>query len=232
MILSAIHYLAGQILKKWCLRGQNLRSNKTYLKIKMGFCKFRFWLGQLVFSAGNIIQPALRSTWQIKKLEWIMRHALQVPLHDMYNVRFNRHKITNESCTWPCRRDTNWFWIMRCFLQVPLYNLHCAMFSSKLGQWCLLQVLNVKWGQGCLLQVPWYNLDNIAPKEAFKQLPPWIQTRKSNAKKWTKRKGNHIWNVWTGHSLKWLLTHGFISVLGSMNFRSQLGHETACTAQY
>ena len=87
MILSAIHDLAGQILKKWCLRGQNLRSNKTYLKIKMGFCKFRFWLGQLVFSAGNIIQPALRSTWQIKKLEWIMRHALQVPLHDMYKTQ-------------------------------------------------------------------------------------------------------------------------------------------------
>ena len=83
-----------------------------------------------------------------------MRHTLQVPLHDMYNVRFNRHKITNESCTWPCRKDTNWFWIMRCFLQVPSYNLHCTMFSSKLGQWCLLQVLNVKWGQGCLLQVP------------------------------------------------------------------------------
>ena len=61
---------------------------------------------------------------------------------------------------------------------------------------------------------------------------PWIQTRKSNAKKWTKRKGNHIWNVWTGHSLKWLLTHGFMSVLGSINFRSQRGHETACTSQY
>ena len=232
MVLSVIHYLAGQILRKWCLRGQNLLSNKTYLKIKMGFCKFRFWLGQRVFFAGNIIQPELRSTWQIRNLEWIMRHALQVPLHDPYNVRFNRHKITNESCTWPCRRDTNWIWIMRCFLHVPSYNLHYTMFSSKLGQWCLLQVLNVKWGQGCLLQVPWYNLDNIAPKEAFKQLSHGSKHGNPMRKKGTKRKGNHIWNVWTGHSLKWLLTHGFMSVLGSINFRSQRGHETACTSQY
>ena len=93
MILSAIHYLARQILEKWCLRGQNLRSNKTYLKIKMGFCKFRFWLGQLVFSAGNIIQPALRSTWQIRHLEWIMRHALQVPLHDMYKTQNHKWEL-------------------------------------------------------------------------------------------------------------------------------------------
>ena len=138
MILSAIHDLAGQILKKWCLRGQNLRSNKTYLKIKMGFCKFRFWLGQRVFFAGNIIQPELRSTWQIRNLEWIMRHALQVPLHDPYNVRFNRHKITNESCTWPCRRDTNWIWIMRCFLQVPSYNFALHHVQFQIGSMMLL----------------------------------------------------------------------------------------------
>ena len=163
-----------------------------------------------------------------------MRHALKVPLHGMYNVRFNRHKITNESCTWPCRMDTNWIWIMRCFLHVPSYNLHYTIFSSKLGQWCLLQVLYVKWGQGCLMQVPRYNLDNITPQEAFKQLSH--VSKQGNPmrinKKGTKRKGNHIWNVWTGRSLRWLLTHGFISVLGSMNFRSQLGHERACTAQY
>ena len=59
------------------------------------------------------------------------------------------------------------------------------MFSSKLGQWCLLQVpwynlitMHFKWGLGCLLQVPWCNLNIIAPKEASKHKNPrqWLNS--------------------------------------------------------
>ena len=38
------------------------------------------WLRQLVFSAGNIIQPAPRLTWKKENLGWFMLHALHVPL--------------------------------------------------------------------------------------------------------------------------------------------------------
>ena len=46
----------------------------------MGVDKNSVWLGQLVFSAGNIIHPAPRSTWKKENLGWIMQHALQIPL--------------------------------------------------------------------------------------------------------------------------------------------------------
>ena len=57
------------------------------------------WLGQgrLVFSAGNIIQPAPRFTWKKETLGWITRDVLKVPLYDLYCIRFNRNKNTNES---------------------------------------------------------------------------------------------------------------------------------------
>ena len=143
-----------------------------------------------------------------------------------------RHKITNESCTWSCRRDMNWIWIMRCFLQVPSYNFALHHVQFQIGSMMLAPCNQRQMGSRVFTASTMVQPGQHCTKGSIQTALPQIQTRKSNAKKWTKRKGNHIWNVWTGHGLKWLLTHGFISVLGRINFRSQRGHETVCTAQY
>ena len=99
-----------------------------------------------------------------------------------------RHKITNESCTRPSRRDTNWIWIMRWFLQVPSYNFALHHVQFQIGSMMLAPCTQRQMGSRVFTASTMVQPGQHCTKGSIQTALPWIQTRESNEKKWDKEK--------------------------------------------